>query len=101
MSFRKDWPHYIINPLPADLDYIRFQFVLLSDQSTVIENESVSKHQDLQLCGVKLSDFQALNIPYPAKLIYLNFHPLEVVCRYCDPQPQVAKNGKNWTNNNN
>ena len=23
---------------------------------------------------------------YPAKLIYLNFHPLEVVSRYRDPQ---------------
>ena len=39
MSFRKDWPDYIINPLPADHDYICFQFVLLADQSTVIENE--------------------------------------------------------------
>ena len=30
--------------------------------------------------------------PFPAKLIYLNFHPLEVVSRYCDPQPEVAEN---------
>ena len=30
--------------------------------------------------------------PYPAKLIYLNFQPLEVVSRYRDPQPQVVKN---------
>ena len=30
--------------------------------------------------------------PYPAKLIYLNFHPLEVVSRYHDPQLQVGKN---------
>ena len=30
--------------------------------------------------------------PYPAKLIYLNFQPLEVVSRYRDPQPQVAEN---------
>ena len=29
--------------------------------------------------------------PYPAKLIYLNFHPLEVVSRYRDPQLQVAE----------
>ena len=29
---------------------------------------------------------------YPAKLIYLNFHPLEVVSRYRDPQPQVVEN---------
>ena len=27
--------------------------------------------------------------PYLAKLIYLNFHPLEVVSRYRDPQLQV------------
>ena len=30
--------------------------------------------------------------PYPAKLIYLNFHSLEVVSRYRNPQLQVAEN---------
>ena len=30
--------------------------------------------------------------PCPAKLIYLDFHPLEVVSRYRDPQPQVVEN---------
>ena len=30
--------------------------------------------------------------PYPAKLIYLNFHPLEVASRFRDPQPQVVEN---------
>ena len=30
--------------------------------------------------------------PYAAKLIYLNFQPLEVVSRYRDPQPQVVEN---------
>ena len=30
--------------------------------------------------------------PYPAWLIHLNFHPLEVVSRYRDPQLQVAEN---------
>ena len=29
--------------------------------------------------------------PLPAKLIYLNFQPLEVVSRYRDPQPQVVE----------
>ena len=29
--------------------------------------------------------------PYPAKLLYLNFHPLVVVSRYRDPQLQVAE----------
>ena len=29
--------------------------------------------------------------PYHAKLIYLNFHPLEIVSRYRDPQLQVMK----------
>ena len=29
---------------------------------------------------------------YPAKIIYLNFQPLEVVDRYRDPQPQVVEN---------
>ena len=27
-----------------------------------------------------------------AKLIYLNFQPLEIVSRYRDPQPQVVEN---------
>ena len=30
--------------------------------------------------------------PDPAKLIYLNFHALEVVSRYRDLQPQVLEN---------
>ena len=30
--------------------------------------------------------------PFPAKVIYLNFQPLEVVSRYRDPQPQVVEN---------
>ena len=30
--------------------------------------------------------------PYPAELISLNFHQLEVVSRYRDPQPKVAVN---------
>ena len=30
--------------------------------------------------------------PYPAELIYLNFHPPEVVSRYRDPQLQVPEN---------
>ena len=30
--------------------------------------------------------------PYPAKVIYLNFQPLEVVRRYRDPQLHVAEN---------
>ena len=30
--------------------------------------------------------------PYPAKLINLNFHSLEVVRRYRDPQLQVSEN---------
>ena len=30
--------------------------------------------------------------PYPAKKIYLTFHPLEVVSRYRDPQLQVGEN---------
>ena len=29
--------------------------------------------------------------PYPAKIIYLKFKPLEVVSRYSDPQPQVVE----------
>ena len=30
--------------------------------------------------------------PYPSKSIYFNFHPLEVVSRYRDPQLQVGEN---------
>ena len=30
--------------------------------------------------------------PYPAKLLYVHFQPLEVVSRYRDPQLQVGEN---------
>ena len=30
--------------------------------------------------------------PHSAKVIYLNFHPLEVVSRYRDPQLEVVEN---------
>ena len=33
-----------------------------------------------------------LSNPYPARLVYLNFHPLQVVSRYRDPQLQVGEN---------
>ena len=33
-------------------------------------------------------------------VIYLNFHPLEVVSRYCDPELQVAENYTNLYNLN-
>ena len=33
-----------------------------------------------------------LSNPYPAKLIYLNFQPREVVSRNSNPQLQVAEN---------
>ena len=35
---------------------------------------------------------QNMLIPYPAKLIYLIFHPLEVVSRCREPQLQVGEN---------
>ena len=38
-------------------------------------------------------DFRVYNVnPYRSKLIYFNFHPLEVVFRYRDPQLQVSEN---------
>ena len=39
----------------------------------------------------KVRELGVLN-PYPAKVIYLHFLPLEVVSRYRDPQPQVGEN---------
>ena len=36
--------------------------------------------------------------PYPAKLIYLNFHPLAVVSRYRKPQLQVSENYRHVLN---
>ena len=35
---------------------------------------------------------EGLSNPHAAKSTYLNFHPLEVVSRYRDPQLQVAQN---------
>ena len=40
---------------------------------------------------INIHTHKAFN-PYPAKLFYLNFHPLVVVSRYRDPQPQVVEN---------
>ena len=40
---------------------------------------------------MKYSEYVSVN-PYPAKLIYLNFHLPEVVSRYRDPQLQIAGN---------
>ena len=37
----------------------------------------------------KHTNAERLN-PYPAKSIYSNFQPLELVSRYRDPQPQVV-----------
>ena len=36
--------------------------------------------------------FISVFLPYPAKSIYLNFHPYEAVSRYRDPQLQVSEN---------
>ena len=41
---------------------------------------------------------EAVFNPYPANLLYLNFHPLEVVSRYRDPQLQVGENYSNMFN---
>ena len=35
--------------------------------------------------------------PLTAELFNLNFHPLEVVSRWCDPQLQVSENYSDWT----
>ena len=45
------------------------------------------KSRYLVFCVVIKSTFN----PYPVKLIYLNFHPLEVVSRYHDPQLEWLK----------
>ena len=47
--------------------------------------------QMLCKCFVLTEYFESFN-PYPAKLINLNFQPLEVVSGYRDPQLQVAEN---------
>ena len=43
---------------------------------------------------ISIKIFKCMNNvnPYPNKLIYLNFQPLEVVSRYRDSQPQVSEN---------
>ena len=58
----------------------------------------VSRHSDQSTpsfsCHLNLGEKTILGTfnPYPAKLIYLNFQPLEVVNRGSDPQPQVVEN---------
>ena len=57
----------------------------------LIKNSNVSLSQAYS--GFLLRESKSANInPYPAKLINLNFQPLEVVSRYRDPQPQVVEN---------
>ena len=48
-------------------------------------HQGMVNHQDLQMIGLKLTLILL-------SLIYLNFHPLEVVSRYRDPQLEVGEN---------
>ena len=43
------------------------------------------------ICGLCQDVVKHVN-PYPVKFFYLNFHPLKVVSRCRDPQPQVGEN---------
>ena len=52
------------------------------------------KHQDLHMFGLKLTNISSCHPfnPLTAKLFNLNFHSLEVVSRWRDPQLQVSEN---------
>ena len=46
--------------------------------------------QTAYLYLLQMYDVYSTFNPSPAKSSYLNFHPLDVACRYRDPQLQVA-----------
>ena len=51
----------------------------------ILQTDKELSQQSLSLGAIHID-------PYSAKLNNLNFHPLEVVSRYRDPQLQVAEN---------
>ena len=59
--------------------------------SVTDQTQSIFTHCIPVILSRKKQRVAVLN-PYPAKLIYLNFQPLEVVSRYRDPRPQVLEN---------
>ena len=83
--------------------YIRIEFLSLSSWSNnyilrayykwVLQISNVPIHQGLvrTLLGPKMYVIHTID-PWTAKLNNLNFHPLEVVSRYRDPQLQVGEN---------
>ena len=54
------------------------------------ESVSVKKEQTVNCSFLPAQNGTCLD--HSAKLIYLNFHPHEVVSRYSDPQLQVGEN---------
>ena len=55
-------------------------------------DEKIASHNTILVLHSYNSAMRHVIDPYPAKLIYLNFQPLEVVSRYRDPQPQAVEN---------
>ena len=55
-------------------------------------NQNIISSQEDGLLYKNQQSFKLTPNPHLAKLIYLNFHPLEIVSRYRDPQLQVSEN---------
>ena len=51
-----------------------------------------------QSCHEKANNSYVYN-PLPAEIFHFDFHPLEIVSRYRDPQLQVGGNYSRWFNN--
>ena len=60
-------------------------------KNTTEVNKQVSNQQPLPLTQSPTVDALEFN-PLPTKLFYFNFHPVEVVSRYREPQLQLGEN---------
>ena len=72
---------------------IFFNFLLTSSHLHPLQVENCESNSRLVLDEDDNGKLRLERVnSYPAKLIYLNFHPLQVVSRYRDPQLQMGEN---------
>ena len=62
---------------------------LCSNEPSIYSSRHISNKIKIIIKNIIWWPYHILN---PAKVIYLNFQPLEVVSRYRDPQPKVVEN---------
>ena len=89
---------YPITPCAADFLFLFFSFkhwIANVIPSFKLRKICLWKYRKLNNLNWTDNPSQTISVAcylHPAKLIYLNAQPLEVVSRYRDPQPQVVEN---------